>query len=164
MSKANQTNTNKIKQLNSTNFHDGFLKSIDFHPSDLEACSNWKGGKFANGYGQVRVWGMKSPQKAHRVAWLLAGRDIPDGMILMHKCDNRLCCNLAHLRLGTHQENTQDAIQKGRFQTKRPRTPASVKQAIRVLRAVDPKVWTIVRLSEHFKLNYLTVSAILEVK
>jgi len=32
----------------------------------------------------------------------------------MHTCDNRRCCNPAHLRIGTQQDNIDDMIQKGR--------------------------------------------------
>lgn len=39
---------------------------------------------------------------------------IPRGMVVMHKCDNRLCCNPNHLEVGTIADNNHDAIAKGR--------------------------------------------------
>ena len=39
---------------------------------------------------------------------------IPDGLIIRHKCDNPNCINLAHLELGTHKQNAQDCIDRGR--------------------------------------------------
>ena len=81
-----------------------------------EACWPWiagrnKGGK---GYG---VCGYDSPtgdRMAHRVAWFLANGPIPDGMSVLHRCDNPPCCNPAHLFLGTYLDNARDRQAKGR--------------------------------------------------
>lgn len=54
-------------------------------------------------------------KKAHRVAWELAnGRSVPEGMNVLHRCDNPPCCNPAHLFLGTQADNVRDMAQKGR--------------------------------------------------
>jgi len=52
--------------------------------------------------------------KAHRVAWELAYGAISPGMCVLHKCDNRKCCNIQHLFLGTVADNIADMIKKGR--------------------------------------------------
>lgn len=53
--------------------------------------------------------------RSNRVAWELAnGQSIPDGMIVRHTCDVPLCCNPGHLLLGSYQENTADAVERGR--------------------------------------------------
>lgn len=51
---------------------------------------------------------------AYRVAWELYVGKVPDGMCVLHKCDNRLCVNPTHLWIGTKKENTHDMIRKGR--------------------------------------------------
>lgn len=51
---------------------------------------------------------------AHRVAYMLYVGIIPDGMQVLHTCDNGMCVNPAHLWLGTNQDNVNDAINKGR--------------------------------------------------
>lgn len=42
-------------------------------------------------------------------------KDIPEGMVVRHKCDNPRCINIKHLELGTMKQNTQDCIARGRF-------------------------------------------------
>ena len=74
------------------------------------ACRN-------KGYGAVRHLGRMTP--AHRVSWIYAFGEIPKasgshGMCVCHKCDNTLCVNPEHLFLGTHQDNMDDMVAKGR--------------------------------------------------
>lgn len=52
--------------------------------------------------------------KAHRFAWAAAHGDIPDGMLVLHKCDNPPCVNVDHLFLGTHKDNVDDMDAKMR--------------------------------------------------
>lgn len=77
-----------------------------------DECWSWTGSALASGYGQIRVEGKTTT--AHRVAWALAHGAIPAGQVVCHKCDNPVCCNPAHLFLGTPKDNVQDMIQKGR--------------------------------------------------
>jgi len=76
-------------------------------------CWPWTGGLSQKGYGLFQY--MTFTERAHRVAWELTRRcQIPRGMVVMHICDVRACCNPYHLRLGTLRENTLDMYQKGR--------------------------------------------------
>jgi hypothetical protein len=54
---------------------------------------------------------------AHRWSWTLANGPIPDGMVVMHRCDNPPCVNPGHLSLGTQLENIADRVSKGRSAT-----------------------------------------------
>ena len=46
--------------------------------------------------------------------WQLKKGDIPDGVKVLHSCDNPGCVNPNHLLLGTQQENMDDMVNKGR--------------------------------------------------
>lgn len=59
--------------------------------------------------------GKKYFGRAHRIAWEMKNGIIPIGLELCHKCDNKACCNTDHMFLGTHKDNINDAIQKGRM-------------------------------------------------
>lgn len=71
-------------------------------------CWTWKGALFENGYGQLQ--GLR----AHRISWTIHFGKIPEGLLVLHKCDNPSCVNPVHLFLGTHQDNMTDMKSKGR--------------------------------------------------
>ena len=76
-------------------------------------CWNWTGAKKPKGYGNVRI--NKKYLLAHRVAWEIdTGMPVPDGLVVMHICDNPSCCNPSHLVLGTIKANFFDMVSKGR--------------------------------------------------
>lgn len=80
-----------------------------------ESCWEWTGGKGRFGYGAIQVGGKGSPKiPAHRLSYKMHVGPIPDGLFVMHTCDNPSCVNPDHLQLGTPKDNTHDMIAKGR--------------------------------------------------
>lgn len=91
------------------------------HPEDLwsrlahleNGCWVWTGHTVPFGYGTLRAEGKLHP--THRLAWELTHGPIPDGLCVLHRCDNPPCCNPSHLFLGTHSDNMKDCVSKNRI-------------------------------------------------
>lgn len=80
-------------------------------------CWIWTGAKRNyKGYGTIALPGRGNGSiTTHRFAWKLAFGDIPEGLHVLHKCDNPSCVNPEHLFLGTNNDNVQDKCKKGRL-------------------------------------------------
>ena len=82
-----------------------------------EECWEWKDSPNHDGYGRISVGSGQNQHKltAHRVAKTLAeGKEIEDGKLVLHACDNPPCCNPDHLFVADHQTNMDDMVNKGR--------------------------------------------------
>lgn len=103
------------------------MKHVQIRPEDVNlarffvqteatpwpGCRLWTGLKNENGYGVTTV--KRRKVLAPRVAWVVEHqREIPDGMLVCHRCDNPSCVLPDHLFLGTQADNVRDMIRKGR--------------------------------------------------
>ena len=103
----------------SKDFIDGWTKTkklwaylqnieVSFNSDD---CWEWTGKLHGTGYGYSNN---AEEIHSHRFMYCLVNGDIPKGKVVMHSCDNRKCCNINHLSLGTQKENIQYMIYKER--------------------------------------------------
>ena len=93
-------------RLLATRFWEKVKKSDD--------CWVWTAAIDKCGYGYIGLGPGKGMGKAHRVSWQLHKGGIPEGLCVLHKCDNPSCVNPEHLFLGTQKDNAVDRELKGR--------------------------------------------------
>jgi hypothetical protein len=93
-------NVEKLKKIFDSNFQ--------WSPG----CWLWKGGHYPQGYGRIMIDG--TTWVASRLSYTVYKNPIPKGLLVRHRCDNPRCVNPDHLLLGTHQDNTEDKIERGR--------------------------------------------------
>ncbi len=119
-------------------------------------CWLWMGARDEKGYGQFNAAsaGLRSSEKAHRLAWRLRNGQIPSGLEVAHRCDVRSCVNPEHLWLATHKENMVDMARKGRQRVKvSPNQVAEIR-----LRRADGELTRV--LAEEFGVRHSTISRI----
>jgi hypothetical protein len=105
-----------------TNSLDFIWTKIDCRGPD--ECWPWLGYKSfsrnrVGGYGRIDVMGRKGVY-AHRLAYLAANPgsitlDMKKDRLVLHKCDNPICCNPGHLYLGDYKQNRKDVVDRGRL-------------------------------------------------
>lgn len=80
-----------------------------------DTCWLFTGTKNSFGYGSIGTGGRKGKNiGTHRASWIIHNGEIPDGLFVLHKCDNPPCVNPEHLFLGTPKDNVRDMCSKGR--------------------------------------------------
>ena len=102
------------------------LANFESHttPEPMSGCFLWLGYSTSEGYGRVRI--QNRSENAHRVAYREHIGDIPDGLLVRHRCDNPSCVNPLHLVLGSDVDNASDKVLRRR--TPRKLSDASVRE------------------------------------
>ena len=106
------------RQRKSTPADIRFWQYVDVKGDD--ECWEWKGSLTGTGYGVIGLGGRDQGKiTAHRLSYMMFNgsidkRDSYHGLVVMHKCDNKICVNPHHLKLGTQRENVKDMDSKGR--------------------------------------------------
>lgn len=132
-----------------------------------ESCWLFRFPLDKGGYGRIRFQG-KNSAASHRVAWQLCNGPIPDGLWVLHKCDIPACCRPDHLFLGTHQDNVDDMMRKGRKHDfngeAHPGSILTAKQVIEIQRKYMSEYITQRELGEIYGVCQGTISAIITKK
>lgn len=113
--------------------------------NDLLECWNWQAGTNGGGYGRMRVSGKHKP--THRIMWDLVYGDIPLEMHILHRCDNKACCNPTHLFIGTRSDNMADMVKKGK------QAHRISDDDVRAIRSLDKQGVGLVDLSVKFDIS-----------
>ena len=126
------------------------------------SCWLWTASKFGHGYGQFvlerDINGYQPHVQAHRVAYVLANGDVPQGQVVMHVCDVRTCVNPAHLRVCDQATNIAYARVQGHYRNaSRPSIQKITDAQVRDIRASTEKS---VRLAERYGVTLPCISNI----
>ena len=131
-------------------------------------CWEWIGYRNKKNYGMFKALG--DVFYAHRTSWEFLIGEIPDGILVLHKCDNPPCVNPEHLFLGTHQDNMDDMSQKGRGRTspKRGNNNPHIKisdEQVREIRSLySTGDFTYYDLSDRYGVSYQLIGNIVNKK
>ena len=121
-------------------------------------CWEWEGFILPNGYGQLKEKGKNL--YAHRFSYSYFKGEIPSGLYVLHKCDNRKCVNPDHLFLGTAADNTADMDRKGRRVSK-PGTQKISRKDAENIRILNSEGFGVSFLSEKYDLKPCTIRNII---
>ena len=124
-------------------------------------CWEWQGRRSKDGYG--KFFFNYQHLQAHRFSWGLHFGPIPHGMLVCHHCDNPPCVNPSHLFIGTHLDNSNDKVNKGRQGPRRsPRkSPLFTSTQIREIRLLcDSKQENPYSLARSFGVSRNTIRQI----
>lgn len=80
-------------------------------------CWEWTGAVMTNGYAQVSFRSRNT--RVHRLMYVISRGPIPEGMDVLHSCDNPICFNPAHLSAGRDKQNIAESVTRGRRNTAR---------------------------------------------
>lgn len=125
-----------------------------------DECWPWQGSLQSQGYGDTRWYGKH--ELAHRVAYML-GNNLPElppsSVLILHSCDNRPCCNPAHLREGSHQDNRNDAVARGRTARgeRHGMAKLTLPQAMEILILIELGAFTPVELGHLYGVSHQAV-------
>jgi hypothetical protein len=95
---------------------------------ELGPCWVWTAFCNRDGYGMMRF--PDGHKLAHRVAWEMEHGAIPEGLKVLHRCDNPPCVRLSHLFVGTTADNVLDCVTKGRTRKGRRQDPLTVPRGV----------------------------------
>ena len=112
-------------------------------------CWEWTAHIDPCGYGRFGLNG--KIEYAHRAVFFIEGSDIPSGMCVCHKCDNRKCVNPDHLYIGTNDDNINDRIKRGNHGVKLTRE--DIPEIRKLIACETPTA----EIAEQFKVSPTTV-------
>lgn len=121
-----------------------------------DECWPWLGYVGPSGHGMTQHEYVS--MYASRKAWIVTHGRIKEGKCVLHKCDNALCCNPAHLYLGTRADNMADLWGKTpASERKMGRTSMFTEEQIEELYRLRADGYTLKACAEKFNCHLQTV-------
>lgn len=112
-----------------------------------------------NGYGRFQIGGVS--HQAHRFAYRLTHGEIPDGLIVCHRCDNPRCVRPDHLFCGTTLSNVHDKLSKGRDRRGTDHYSHKLtEEDVRAIRAAEPFAKSQRAVARQFHVSHWAVARI----
>jgi hypothetical protein len=137
-----------------------FLEKLDRRGDDR--CWGWLAARDRWGYGQF--WDSRRMGLAHRFAYQYFVSPVPNGLCVLHTCDNPECCNPRHLWLGTNAENVADRVAKGRSNRpigeRHPQARLTAAQVVEVRKEYTGKRGELTEFAQRFGVS---ISAIADI-
>lgn len=116
-----------ISEMSELEKRERLLKSFEKHVIRQDGCWGWKGPIDHGGYPVMSCKRSIGPDRGHKASWVIHKGPLKKGKHICHSCDNPICTNPDHLWIGTHKENNDDKIKKGRANwVKPPHKPGSL--------------------------------------
>jgi hypothetical protein len=126
-----------------------------------DGCWEWNGSRTGFGHGQIGT-GSGRTVYTHRLSYELAHGPIPDGLCVLHRCDNPPCCRPDHLFLGTRSDNMADKVAKGRQQRgeRAGNAVLTEEKVMAILAAYATGEFPVLTLANEYGANEATMRAI----
>ncbi len=156
--------SNKASTLSTPDELRSYLLARVTIPEDKNACWLWQGSFDSHGYGMMFV--KNASIRAHRVSHELFIGPIPEGMYILHACDNPPCISPHHLRYGTKRENAHDRTVHGRQVrgSQHTRTRLTEKDVEDILESFHLRNETQKDLALRYNVNFVTIHDIVQRK
>jgi hypothetical protein len=97
---------------------------------------------------------------AHRISYIIQYGSIPDGMFVLHKCDNAKCINYEHLELGDHKQNMKDRQDRNRTATGSRHGMCKLTEEDAIYIKINPDKKTSTELAKEFNTTNSNISNI----
>jgi hypothetical protein len=129
--------------MNTMQTAESFWSRVDIRGED--ECWPWTGSTNGSGYGKLG-WG-GNEHLSHRIAaWLSGLVESPaaptnkqSDQFVLHQCDNKLCCNRRHFKVGTQAQNVQEAYDRGLRVSEHSKFTSEQVACIRALHALGAR-------------------------
>lgn len=131
-----------------------------------DECWPWI-SKTREGYGYwcIKIDGKLVKYKVNRLVWFIETGKDPSELLVLHECDNKICCNFKHLFLGDYTTNNRDMAQKGRlvnWEGKNSHYAVLTEEEVLEIRALyATNKYTILKLADIFCVSHPTISRII---